>query len=119
MCQEVFGTHPVQVFFEWNTAAHAEEFEGQPAKRPFTREELQRLFDHADDEVGRAVTEGDRPGNNQRTTGKPHTNTTHTLPRPRASRVAVENLCARRGRTALEPPLTTPRLSPPDPGPSY
>lgn len=58
VCQELFGTHAVQVFFEWNTAAHAEEFEGRPVRRPFTREELQRLFDHADDEVGRAVTEG-------------------------------------------------------------
>lgn len=57
-CQELFGTHPVQVFFEWNTAVHAEEFEGQPTKRPFTRQELQRLFDHADDEVGRTVNEG-------------------------------------------------------------
>ena len=53
LCQQLFGTHPVQVFFDWNTAVHAEEFEGQPAKRPFTRDELQRLFDHADDEVGR------------------------------------------------------------------
>jgi integrase len=28
-----------------------QEFEGRPSKRPFTREELQKLFDHADDEV--------------------------------------------------------------------
>lgn len=59
-CQELFGTHPVQVFFEWNTAVHAEEFEGRPTKRPFTREELQRLFDRADDEVGRTTAAGQK-----------------------------------------------------------
>lgn len=58
LCQELFGTHPVQVFFDWNTATHAEEFEGRPTKRPFTRHELQRLFDHADDQVGKATAQG-------------------------------------------------------------
>lgn len=51
-------THPVQVFFEWNTAVHVEEFEGRPAKRPYSRRELQRLFDHADDEVERIAGAG-------------------------------------------------------------
>ena len=58
VCQELFGTHPVQVFFEWNTAVHVEEFEGRPAKRPYTRRELQQLFDHADDEVERIAGAG-------------------------------------------------------------
>lgn len=55
LCEHRFGTHPAQVFFEWNIAHHSEEYEGRPGKRPFTRNELQRLFDHADDEVERAA----------------------------------------------------------------
>ncbi|MFJ5956319.1 tyrosine-type recombinase/integrase [Paenarthrobacter sp. NPDC092416] len=51
VCEERFGTHPAQVFFDWNTAAHTQEYEGSPSKRPFTRAELQRLFDYADDQV--------------------------------------------------------------------
>ncbi|MEV7663507.1 site-specific integrase [Paenarthrobacter sp. NPDC089316] len=51
VCEERFGTHPAQVFFDWNTASHTQEYEGRPSKRPFTRAELQRLFDHADDQV--------------------------------------------------------------------
>ncbi|MBP2266200.1 integrase [Pseudarthrobacter sp. PvP004] len=51
VCERRFGTHPAQVFFDWNTATHAEEFEGRPSKRPFTKDELQRLFDYADDQV--------------------------------------------------------------------
>lgn len=49
--EQRFGTHPSQVFFDWNTASHAQEYEGRPAKRPFTKAELQMLFDHADDQV--------------------------------------------------------------------
>lgn len=57
-CEQLFGTHPSQVFFDWNTAPHVQEFEGRAAKRPFTAEELQLLFDHADDEVERIATAG-------------------------------------------------------------
>jgi integrase len=58
LCEELFGTHPSQVFFDWNTAPHVQEFEGRPGKRPFTRGELQQLFDHADDEVERIAACG-------------------------------------------------------------
>ncbi len=58
VCEQLFGTHPAQVFFDWNSAAHAQEYEARPAKRPFTRRELQRLFDHADDEVQRIAASG-------------------------------------------------------------
>ncbi|MFP5019150.1 tyrosine-type recombinase/integrase (plasmid) [Paenarthrobacter ureafaciens] len=51
VCEQRFGTHPSQVFFDWNTATHTQEYEGQPSKRPFTKAELQMLFDHADDQV--------------------------------------------------------------------
>jgi site-specific recombinase XerD len=50
-CEERFGTHPVQVCHEWNTTAHLQNYEGLPGRRPLTREELQRLLDHADLEV--------------------------------------------------------------------
>jgi integrase/recombinase XerD len=55
-CERLFGEHPAQVFFDWNTAPHVQEFEGGPSKRPFTRDELQRLFDYADWEVERVAT---------------------------------------------------------------
>jgi site-specific recombinase XerD len=57
-CEERFGTHPVQVCHEWNTAAHLADYEGGPGRRPMTREELQRFFDYADDQVGQAAGRG-------------------------------------------------------------
>lgn len=57
-CVERFGTHPIQVCHEWNTAAHLVEYEGRPGRRPLTRDEVQRLFDYADDRVERAVRLG-------------------------------------------------------------
>lgn len=53
-CLERFGTHPVQICHEWNTATHGADYEGRPAVRPFTRDELQAFFDHADAQVERA-----------------------------------------------------------------
>jgi site-specific recombinase XerD len=53
-CQDRFGTHPVQVCHEWNTASHASGYEGRPGNRPLTKQELQALFDHADAQVDRA-----------------------------------------------------------------
>lgn len=58
VCERLFGSHPLQVFNEWNTAAHVQEFDARPAKRPSTRAESQALFDHADDEVERAASSG-------------------------------------------------------------
>ena len=56
-CEKAFGpgVHPVPVCHEWNTIAHLNEYEGSPEARPFTREELQRFLDYADDQVERAV----------------------------------------------------------------
>jgi integrase len=51
VCLELFGTHPTQVCFEWNTATHIQEAEAGPGKRAFTKVELQSLFDRADDET--------------------------------------------------------------------
>jgi integrase/recombinase XerC len=55
-CERVFGTHPVPICHEWNTIAHLNDYEGNPEARPFTREELQRFLDYADEQVDRAVT---------------------------------------------------------------
>jgi len=54
-CEEAFGTHPVPICHEWNTIAHLNDYEGRPEARPFTRQELQRFLDYADDQVERAV----------------------------------------------------------------
>jgi len=56
-CEEEFGpgVHPVPVCHEWNTIAHLNGYEGSPEARPFTRAELQRFLDYADDQVDRAV----------------------------------------------------------------
>ncbi|WJJ14644.1 site-specific integrase (plasmid) [Prescottella equi] len=58
VCERLFGTHPTQVCFEWNTAAHAADYEGRPGRRALTRTELQALFDHADDQVDAARRNG-------------------------------------------------------------
>jgi site-specific recombinase XerD len=57
-CLERFGTHPIQVVHEWNTAVHVSESEGESAKRAFTRDELQAFFDHADAQVERKRAAG-------------------------------------------------------------
>ncbi|WP_029381470.1 tyrosine-type recombinase/integrase [Streptomyces leeuwenhoekii] len=54
-CEEAFGVHPVAIAHEWNTLPHLQDYEGDPEARPFTREELQRFLDYADDQVARAV----------------------------------------------------------------
>jgi len=54
-CQQQFGTYPVAICHEWNTIAHLNDYEGDPEARPFTREELQRFLDYADEQVDRAV----------------------------------------------------------------
>ncbi|MFG3229687.1 tyrosine-type recombinase/integrase [Kitasatospora sp. NPDC048194] len=52
-CEEKFGQFPVQVCHEWNTADHVAEYEGRPGRRALTYDELQQLFDAADDRVER------------------------------------------------------------------
>lgn len=57
-CEARFGTHPVQVVTEVNTAVHMQEYEGEPTKRAFTIDELEALFDHADEQVTRIRDRG-------------------------------------------------------------
>lgn len=52
-CTERFGTHPVQVVHEWNTAVHVQDNEADAKKRAFTKAELHASFAHCDDEVAR------------------------------------------------------------------
>lgn len=52
-CEDRFGTHPIQVVHEWNTAVHVQAGEADPRKRAFTRKELHAFFAHCDDEVAR------------------------------------------------------------------
>jgi integrase/recombinase XerC len=56
-CEQAFGPgrHPVAIAHEWNTIAHLNDYEGNPEARPFTREELQRFLDYADEQVEQAV----------------------------------------------------------------
>jgi integrase/recombinase XerC len=60
-CMARFGSHPVQVAHEWNTAVHVQENESDPRKRAFTLDELQALSGHADAQVGK-VRGGGRKG---------------------------------------------------------
>jgi integrase/recombinase XerC len=58
VCEQHFGTHPVQVFHEWNTAVHRTDAEARPGNRPLSREEMQDLFDFCDQRVARVRTAG-------------------------------------------------------------
>jgi integrase/recombinase XerC len=60
-CQQRFGSHPVQVVHEWNSAVHVQDAESDPARRAFTRAELQAFFDHADEQVA-AIRSAGRKG---------------------------------------------------------
>ena len=57
-CEARFGEHPCQICHDWNTADHVADYEGDPARRPFTRDELQAFFDFADDRVAAARAHG-------------------------------------------------------------
>lgn len=48
-CFALFGTHPVQLLGRWNSAINSQEHAVEPKKRAYTRDELQTLFDYADD----------------------------------------------------------------------
>ena len=61
-CEERFGAHPSQVCHEWNTADHVADYEGNPARRPFSRDELQAFFDFADERVALARAHGRKGG---------------------------------------------------------
>ena len=45
------ATSPRQICFDWNTPKHTTDNAVPPGRRAFTKQELQRLFDHLDDQV--------------------------------------------------------------------
>lgn len=57
-CQKRFGEPPSQVCHDYNTAAHTADYEGSPARRPFTYDEIQHLFDFLDARVERVKASG-------------------------------------------------------------
>ena len=59
-CEQVFGDVPTQVVFEWNAPRHRVDDAVPPARRSFTRVELQRLFDHLDDHIDREHAAGSK-----------------------------------------------------------
>jgi hypothetical protein len=60
VCERLFGSHPAQVCFEWNTAEHTSDYEGRPHRRSLTKAELQGLFDHLDDQVASLRARGNK-----------------------------------------------------------
>ncbi|WP_323741039.1 tyrosine-type recombinase/integrase [Microbacterium abyssi] len=58
ICDREFGEVPSQVCLPWNTVAHRFEFEGDGKRRPFTYDEIERLFDTADARVELLVASG-------------------------------------------------------------
>jgi hypothetical protein len=52
ICAERFGEAPQQLLHERNTIVHVNEYEGGPARRPLTYDEVQALFDAANGRVG-------------------------------------------------------------------
>jgi integrase len=53
ICEREFGRRPVQLIDERNRITHVAEFEGDPSRRPLTREELVLFFDYCDEQVHR------------------------------------------------------------------
>jgi integrase/recombinase XerC len=51
ICEREFGRRPVQVIDERNRIAHVTDFEGDPARRPLSREELMAFFEFCDAQV--------------------------------------------------------------------
>jgi integrase/recombinase XerC len=51
ICEREFGIRPVQILDASNAIGHVVEYEGDPRRRPLTREELVLLFDHLDAKV--------------------------------------------------------------------
>lgn len=54
-CVRRFGSHPVQIIADVNSAQHVADVESVPAKRPFTRRDLQYSFDYADEQLALLV----------------------------------------------------------------
>jgi integrase len=58
VCLAQFGTHPAPILHDGNRRQHLVDYEGRAERRPLTRAECQRLFDHIDERVEIAVRRG-------------------------------------------------------------
>ncbi|MCL2464849.1 MAG: tyrosine-type recombinase/integrase [Micrococcales bacterium] len=58
VCADQFGATPSQVCYDHNTMAHLVDYEGLPARRPVSYDELQALFDWLDERVDRLASSG-------------------------------------------------------------
>lgn len=58
VCEQHFGSHPIQPITEANRAAHVADYEGSPVRRAFTRTELATLFEHVDAQACARQAEG-------------------------------------------------------------
>ena len=89
-CLDRFGQVPSQVCHEWNTVAHLNEYEGRPARRPLTYDELQVLFDfvkNVDHVVSRPLLAPEESG---RVLGAPdHSDATATRQTHRPQTIAL------------------------------
>ena len=58
ICESKFGDTPSQICLPWNTTKHIQDYEGNPARRALTFDELEQFFDHADSKVEAVVKQG-------------------------------------------------------------
>ncbi len=58
ICEREFGRAPVQLFDARNMVAHLDEYEGDPARRPLTVEELESFFAAAEARIATARRRG-------------------------------------------------------------
>ncbi|MFI8413598.1 tyrosine-type recombinase/integrase [Paeniglutamicibacter gangotriensis] len=58
ICESQFGNSPSQICLPWNTTKHVADYEGRPARRALTFDEIQTLFDYADSRVESSIREG-------------------------------------------------------------
>lgn len=58
ICERVFGEYPSQVCLPWNTVVHVSEYEGRPARRAMTYDEVETFFDCADRRVSEVASSG-------------------------------------------------------------
>jgi integrase/recombinase XerC len=58
ICEAEFGMAPMRILTEENRILHVDGYEGDPARRPLSREELQAFFDCCDAQVTRIRSRG-------------------------------------------------------------
>lgn len=57
-CERAFNDIPAQIVFDWNSPRHSTDDDVPPGRRALTRNEMQSLFDAADDFVDTEYAKG-------------------------------------------------------------